>query len=99
MDIRKQPPSWQPDAKPSQYGWHHPITNELLVSVPGGVEIEIKAEEPQPDINPVQELQEQKQEEQQKIAAAVTQENVQEAAKDGLIGKLKKAVSRGKRSK
>lgn len=31
------PPSWCPDAIPSDRGWRHPVTGELLVSVRGGV--------------------------------------------------------------
>jgi hypothetical protein len=36
-DIRNSPPSWCPNAIPSDRGWRHPVTGELLVSVPGGV--------------------------------------------------------------
>lgn len=31
-------PIWQPDAIPTKKGWIHPVTNELLVSVKGGIE-------------------------------------------------------------
>ena len=31
------PPSWAPNAVPSDRGWRHPVTGELLVSVRGGV--------------------------------------------------------------
>ena len=31
------PPEWQKDAIATELGWRHPVTNELLVSVPGGV--------------------------------------------------------------
>lgn len=36
-NITKSPPSWCPDAVPSDRGWRHPVTGELLVSVRGGV--------------------------------------------------------------
>lgn len=31
-NISNSPPNWQKDAIPSIRGWHHPRTNELLVS-------------------------------------------------------------------
>lgn len=34
--IKNFPPSWCPDALPSERGWVHPKTGELLVSVKGG---------------------------------------------------------------
>lgn len=36
-NIVNYPPSWCPDAIPSDRGWRHPKTGELLVSVRGGV--------------------------------------------------------------
>lgn len=36
-NITNTPPSWCPDAVPSDRGWRHPKTGELLVSVRGGV--------------------------------------------------------------
>ena len=36
-NIANYPPSWCPDAVPSDRGWRHPKTGELLVSVRGGV--------------------------------------------------------------
>lgn len=35
--IYIQAPRWCPDAVPSSTGWKHPVTGELLVSVPGGI--------------------------------------------------------------
>lgn len=32
-DITKIPPAWEPSAIPSDTGWRHPETNELLVSL------------------------------------------------------------------
>lgn len=32
-DITKTPPAWEPNAIPSDTGWRHPETNELLVSL------------------------------------------------------------------
>lgn len=32
-DITKNPPAWEPNAIPSDTGWRHPETNELLVSL------------------------------------------------------------------
>ena len=40
-DIRKNPPKWCKDAVPSDKGWRHPKTGELLVSVRGGVEFKV----------------------------------------------------------
>lgn len=35
-DITKYPPAWEPNAIPTDKGWRHPETNELLVSLIGG---------------------------------------------------------------
>lgn len=32
-DITKNPPAWEPNAIPTETGWRHPETNELLVSL------------------------------------------------------------------
>lgn len=32
-NLNKQPPVWAPDAVPSNQGWKHPVTGELLVSI------------------------------------------------------------------
>ena len=32
-DITKTPPAWEPNAIPTETGWRHPETNELLVSL------------------------------------------------------------------
>ena len=32
-DITKTPPAWEPNAIPTESGWRHPETNELLVSL------------------------------------------------------------------
>lgn len=32
-DISKNPPAWEPNAIPTDTGWRHPETNELLVSL------------------------------------------------------------------
>lgn len=32
-DITKTPPAWEPNAIPTDTGWRHPETNELLVSL------------------------------------------------------------------
>ena len=45
-NIVNYPPSWCPDAVPSDKGWRHPKTGELLVAVRGGVKpLEKKSEE------------------------------------------------------
>lgn len=33
QDITKNPPAWEPNAVPTDTGWRHPETNELLVSL------------------------------------------------------------------
>jgi len=38
-NITNTPPSWAPNAVPSDKGWRHPVTGELLVSVRGGVKL------------------------------------------------------------
>lgn len=51
-NIFNTPPNWCPDAIPSDRGWRHPVTKELLVSVRGGVKLapkevlELPVEEP-----------------------------------------------------
>ena len=32
-DITENPPAWEPNAIPTDTGWRHPETNELLVSL------------------------------------------------------------------
>lgn len=32
-DITKNPPAWEPNAVPTDTGWRHPETKELLVSL------------------------------------------------------------------
>lgn len=45
MNYKTTPPSWQPDAVPSDRGWRHPVTGELLVSVRGGVQLPVDEKE------------------------------------------------------
>lgn len=88
MDYTKTPPEFQPDAIPSQYGWHHPITNELLVSVPGGVKLEqviINVVDPNPEVEEPKV---------DSVPLAIT-----EVPKEGLLDTFAKALKRGKRSK
>lgn len=35
-DIKQSPPAWCANAVPSDRGWRHSVTGELLVSVKGG---------------------------------------------------------------
>lgn len=63
-DITKNPPTWEPNAIPTDTGWRHPETNELLVSLIKGChpdayvtedEEEIPVEEEQEDVEEVAE--------------------------------------------
>ena len=40
-----QPPKWCADAVPSPEGWKHPKTGELLISIPGGIPMQIQESE------------------------------------------------------
>lgn len=54
-DITKTPPAWEPNAIPSDTGWRHPETNELLVSLIGGCHPEAYKSEEQEDVEEVAE--------------------------------------------
>lgn len=53
-DITKNPPAWEPNAIPTDTGWRHPETNELLVSLIKGCHPEAYKSEDAEDI-PVEE--------------------------------------------
>lgn len=55
-DITKNPPAWEPNAIPSDTGWRHPETNELLVSLIKGCHPEAYVTEDEEEI-PVEEEQ------------------------------------------
>lgn len=38
-NIYINPPRWCSDAVPSNKGWCHPVSGELLISVPGGIPV------------------------------------------------------------
>lgn len=40
-----QPPKWCADAVPSTEGWRHPKTGELLISMPGGIPMQVQESE------------------------------------------------------
>ena len=54
-DITKTPPAWEPNAIPSDTGWRHPETNELLVSLIKGCHPEAYKSEEQEDVEEVAE--------------------------------------------
>lgn len=56
-DITKNPPAWEPNAIPSESGWRHPETNELLVSLIKGCHPDAYVTEDEEEI-PVEEEQE-----------------------------------------
>lgn len=56
-DITKNPPSWEPNAVPTDTGWRHPETNELLVSLIKGCHPDAYVTEDEEEI-PVEEEQE-----------------------------------------
>lgn len=49
-DITKNPPAWEPNAIPTDTGWRHPETNELLVSLIKGCHPEAYKSEEQEDV-------------------------------------------------
>lgn len=55
-DITKNPPAWEPNAIPSETGWRHPETNELLVSLIKGCHPDVYVTEDDEEI-PVEEEQ------------------------------------------
>lgn len=55
-DITKNPPAWEPNAIPSDTGWRHPETNELLVSLIKGCHPDAYVTEDEEEI-PVEEEQ------------------------------------------
>lgn len=55
-DITKNPPAWEPNAVPTDTGWRHPETNELLVSLIKGCHPDAYVTEDEEEI-PVEEEQ------------------------------------------
>lgn len=55
-DITKIPPAWEPNAIPTETGWRHPETNELLVSLIKGCHPDAYVTEDEEEI-PVEEEQ------------------------------------------
>lgn len=55
-DITKNPPAWEPNAVPTDSGWRHPETNELLVSLIKGCHPDAYVTEDEEEI-PVEEEQ------------------------------------------
>ena len=55
-DISKNPPAWEPNAIPTETGWRHPETNELLVSLIKGCHPDAYVTEDEEEI-PVEEEQ------------------------------------------
>ncbi len=55
-DITKNPPAWEPNAIPTDTGWRHPETNELLVSLIRGCHPDAYVTEDEEEI-PVEEEQ------------------------------------------
>lgn len=55
-DITKNPPAWEPNAIPTDTGWRHPETNELLVSLIKGCHPDAYVTEDEEEI-PVEEEQ------------------------------------------
>lgn len=55
-DITKNPPVWEPNAIPTDTGWRHPETNELLVSLIKGCHPDAYVTEDEEEI-PVEEEQ------------------------------------------
>lgn len=54
-DITKNPPAWEPNAVPTDTGWRHPETKELLVSLIKGCHPDAYKSEEQEDVEEVAE--------------------------------------------
>lgn len=54
-DITKNPPAWEPNAVPTDTGWRHPETKELLVSLIKGCHPDAYKSEEQEDAEEVAE--------------------------------------------
>lgn len=80
-DITKTPPAWEPNAIPSETGWRHPETNELLVSLIKGCHPDAYVTEDDEEI-PVEE-------EQQEEEVAEETEAAEEQPKKPKKGKKK----------
>ncbi len=70
-DITKNPPAWEPNAIPTDTGWRHPETNELLVSLIKGCHPDAYVTEDEEEI-PIEEEQ-QEEEAAEEIEAAEEQ--------------------------
>lgn len=80
-DITKNPPAWEPNAIPTDTGWRHPETNELLVSLIKGCHPDAYVTEDEEEI-PVEE-------EQQEEEAAEETEATEEQPQKPKKGKKK----------
>lgn len=80
-DIAKNPPAWEPNAVPTDTGWRHPETNELLVSLIKGCHPDAYVTEDEEEI-PVEE-------EQQEEEAAEETEATEEQPQKPKKGKKK----------
>lgn len=80
-DITKNPPAWEPNAIPTDTGWRHPETNELLVSLIKGCHPDAYVTEDEEEI-PVEE-------EQQEEEAAEDTEATEEQPQKPKKGKKK----------
>lgn len=78
-DITKNPPAWEPNAIPTDTGWRHPETNELLVSLIKGCHPDAYVTEDEEEI-PVEEEQ---QEEEAAEETEATEEQPQAKPKKG----------------
>ena len=67
-DITKNPPAWEPNAIPSDTGWRHPETNELLVSLIKGCHPDAYVTEDEEEI-PVEEEQQEEEVDEETEAA------------------------------
>lgn len=79
-DITKNPPAWEPNAFPSDTGWRHPETNELLVSLIKGCHPDAYVTEDEEEI-PVEEEQEEEVAEETEAAEEQPQEKPKKGKK------------------
>lgn len=80
-DITKNPPAWEPNAIPTDTGWRHPETNELLVSLIKGCHPDAYVTEDEEEIPVTEEEQEDVEEVAEETEA--TEEQPQAKSKKG----------------
>jgi hypothetical protein len=82
-DITKYPPTWEPNAIPTDKGWRHPETNELLVSLIGGCHPEAYESLEEEEVEELPEEQEETSAEEETVEEPAVEEQPKEKPKKG----------------